>query len=122
VSFPASSSSPSSTTIQVFASEEGTWLHVHTLTLQYLCFQFDFQAALVGFPNVALGHYGTSHCEGGGLPREVLQLNRMLVVEDCGCPASHGGCGGYGKALYHVAEGRATSCAGEEAENLSGAG
>jgi hypothetical protein len=42
--------------IQVFASEEGTWLRVHTLTLQYLRFQFDFQAALVGFPNVALGH------------------------------------------------------------------
>jgi hypothetical protein len=42
--------------IQAFASEEGTWRHVHKVTLQYQCFQSDFQAALVSFPNVALGH------------------------------------------------------------------
>jgi ribosomal protein L37E len=35
---------------------------------------------------------------------------------------TRGECGGCGRALYHVAEGRTASCAREEAENLSDVG
>ena len=73
VSFLASSSS--STMIQVFTSEERTWRHVHTLGLQYLCFQSDFQAAFLAFPMRHLGERRSS----ANLSRTVNPWNRELL-------------------------------------------